>query len=57
METLTVEQMEVINDSDALCETCGANPREVEALAGWFIDSVVDAQGDRLAQIRCPQCW
>ena len=58
--TLTVEQMEVVNDSDALCE-CGANPREADALDGWFIDSalVLDADGivARHAQIRCPACW
>jgi hypothetical protein len=57
METLTMEQCEAVNDSDVLCEGCGANPREADALDGWFIDSVLDPQGDRVAQIRCPQCW
>ena len=59
---MTPEQLAVVNDSDALCEGCGANPREAENLEGWFIDSVLlpdDGPDDfvRTAQIRCPQCW
>jgi hypothetical protein len=58
---LTVEQAEVVNDSDAVCGACGANPREADALDGWFIDSVLipddGLEGVRVAQVRCPQCW
>jgi hypothetical protein len=55
METMTMEQLEAVNDSDALC-ACGANPRAAESLDGWFIDSVVTPKG-RLAQACCPNCW
>jgi hypothetical protein len=54
---LSPEQLEVINDSDAVCEGCGAAPREAKTMDGWFIDSVLDETGTAIAQIRCPQCW
>ena len=59
--TLTVEQMEVVNDSDAVCE-CGANPREADALDGWFLDTVLMPDDGpegivRIAQVCCPACW
>jgi hypothetical protein len=57
MATLTMEQMDVVNESDACCEGCGADPRAAAALDGWFIDSILTPDGDRVAQIRCPACW
>lgn len=67
---MTLDQLEAINDSDALCEGCGANPREAEHLEGWFVDSVlVEEQNPRgsavehgpglvrMAIVRCPRCW
>lgn len=61
MATLTAEQMEAVNESDACCNGCGANPREADALDGWFIDTVLVPDEDgtvaRHAQIRCPACW
>ena len=55
METMTIDQLEVVNDSDALC-ACGANPRAAGSLDGWFIDTIV-TPGGRVAQVRCPDCW
>jgi hypothetical protein len=59
--TMTIDQLEAVNDSDALCEGCGANPRDAETLDGWFIDSVLlpDDGPDgfaRVARVRCPTC-
>lgn len=56
MMTLTPEQMEVVNDSDAVCEGCGADPKAVPDLDGWFIDSIL-VDGVQIAQVRCPACW
>jgi hypothetical protein len=53
---MTIDQLEVVNDSDALCEGCGANPREADSLDGWFIDTALTPDG-RVAQVRCPTCW
>jgi hypothetical protein len=52
---MTIDQLEAVNDSDAVCE-CGANPREAESLEGWFVDTVQTPDGT-LAQICCPACW
>ncbi len=52
---MTPDQLEAINDSDALC-SCGANPREAKDLVGWFVDTVLTQNG-REAQVRCPECW
>ena len=49
------EQLEAVNDSDALCP-CGKNPREAESLDGWFVDTILTPNG-REAQVRCPECW
>lgn len=62
METMTPDQMAVVNESDAVCEDCGATPHEADSLDGWFIDSVLrpDDGPDgfvRAAQVRCPACW
>ena len=54
---LTDDQLVIVNESDAVCEGCGADPRHVETLKGWFIDAVLDGTGTAIAQIRCPQCW
>lgn len=61
------DRAEVVFDSDAVCQGCGANPRAegVDAVndPNWFLDTelVPNAQcpGDftRLAVIRCPACW
>ena len=52
---MTPEQLEAVNDSDALCQ-CGANPREAASLKGWFVDTVLTPEGP-MALIRCPECW
>jgi hypothetical protein len=56
MSDLTPEQLEAVNDSDALCEGCGADPRAAETLCGWFVDQVLTPDG-AVAVIRCPRCW
>ena len=56
MERLTPEQMEAVQDSEALCEGCGANPRKADDLTGWFIASEQTPHAV-LAVIRCPHCW
>jgi len=55
-KAMTTEQLEAANDSDALCEGCGANPREAASLDGWFLDSILTSEGC-VAQVRCPECW
>ncbi len=56
MSAMTAEQLEAVTESDALCDGCGADPREAEALDGWFVDTVLVGE-DRLAVVRCPACW
>lgn len=55
------ERALVIEESDAVCETCGADPKgdpgAHEAESGWFIDSVLDGDGTAIAVVRCPKCW
>ena len=58
---MTPEQLEAVNDSDALCP-CGANPREATNLEGWFVDTVLvwstTSKGyAREVRIACPECW
>lgn len=55
-KAMTTEQLQAVNDSDALCEGCGADPRQAETLEGWFVNSVLTSDG-RVAQVRCPECW
>ena len=52
---MTPEQLEAVNDSDALCP-CGANPREAAHPDGWFVDTILTPDGC-IAQVACPECW
>ena len=61
------DRAEVVFDSDAVCQGCGADPRAdgVDAVndSAWFLDTelIPTAQDPggftRLAVIRCPTCW
>lgn len=59
------ERGEIIFDSEAVCEGCGADPRAVNAHRNprWFIDAEQvpneECPGDVvvLAVVRCPKCW
>ena len=62
------DRAEVVFDSDAVCQGCGADPRAegVDAVndPAWFLDAelIPNAQGrpgdfTRRAVIRCPACW
>lgn len=53
---LPPEQLAAVNDSDAMCEGCGANPRTASSLTGWFVDTIM-TDGAAVAVIRCPRCW
>ncbi len=57
MTMLTADQLAVVNDSDVLCEGCGANPRDAVTLCGWFVDQVLDEAATPVGQVRCPRCW
>jgi hypothetical protein len=59
MSALTPDQIEAVNDSDAVCP-CGADPRAAESLAGWFVETRLvgtRAGYDVHAVVRCPTCW
>ncbi|HJR01792.1 MAG TPA: hypothetical protein VKA83_09180 [Methylomirabilota bacterium] len=50
-ETINV----ILADSDAVCD-CGADPRFVHSLDGWFFEIRQTPTAD-VAIVRCPLCW
>ena len=46
---------EILADSDAVC-ACGADPRYMHSLDGWYFD-VVQTPDAVIAVVRCPACW
>ena len=58
------ERATMVEESDAMCEGCGADPRANDSAAirdpRWFMETTLHRRGefvDTLAHIRCPACW
>ena len=59
-EEQRVERAEIVFDSDAVCEGCGAKPTEAAIDdPQWSMEQVLCGTADNPwseARIRCPQC-
>lgn len=55
-EQTCAERADIVWTSDALCEGCGADPKDNEGAAifdpAWYMDMTGDE-----AVVRCPLCW
>lgn len=54
------ERLVIVNDSDALCDGCGADPKAAADAARdprWFMDMMLDESGTVMVTVLCPRCW
>ena len=53
------ERRAIVNESDTVCESCGADPKHAPDAATdplWFMDTVLTPDA-MVATVQCPACF